>query len=358
MVALPHLDGAAARHGRARPTALAAARRRAADRSRQAPARKVSRHDIASRVARRRRARRPAARCSCRCPRSGAGRRSAASNCPPAAVPLDAGPLPGRHAPGPGPWLPLAHRQATGELPISTGRCTPRSRRGCFPARARRQRSRRATCSRSSSTCSTPTFARAWSRRSCAPGRARCRPPWSRDSSGAWPPSASTPRHGARFVPEFQIASLAVMAARRDGLDPSYAIDLVLALIARDFGKATASLETPEAQIAALRMPTRASDDRVRHAAASTSSSRAGRGRCCAPGERLERRQPRRARRLRALVRLPRHRRRARCVEAPRSTTATRSSRRRSTSVHTARRLGVRRRRQPAHDRPDAGCLR
>ena len=59
------------------------------------------------------------------------------------------------------------------------------------------------------------------------------------------------------FVPEFQIASLAMMAARRDGLDPSYAIDLVLALAARDFGKATTSLETPEAQIAALRMPTR-----------------------------------------------------------------------------------------------------
>ena len=59
------------------------------------------------------------------------------------------------------------------------------------------------------------------------------------------------------FVPEFQIASLAVMAARREGLDPSYAIDLVLALVARDFGKATTSLETPEAQIAALRMPTR-----------------------------------------------------------------------------------------------------
>ena len=59
------------------------------------------------------------------------------------------------------------------------------------------------------------------------------------------------------FVPGFQIASLAVLAARRDGLDPSYAIDLVLGLIARDFGKATTSLETPEAQIAALRMPTR-----------------------------------------------------------------------------------------------------
>lgn len=58
------------------------------------------------------------------------------------------------------------------------------------------------------------------------------------------------------FAPEFQIASLAVLAARRDGLDPAYAIDLVLALIARDLGKATASLETPEGQIAALRMPT------------------------------------------------------------------------------------------------------
>jgi uncharacterized protein YbaP (TraB family) len=59
------------------------------------------------------------------------------------------------------------------------------------------------------------------------------------------------------FAPEFQIATLAVMAARREGLDPSYAIDLVLALVARDFGKAITSLETPEAQLAALRMPTR-----------------------------------------------------------------------------------------------------
>ena len=58
------------------------------------------------------------------------------------------------------------------------------------------------------------------------------------------------------FAPEFQIATLAVLAARRDGLDPAHAIDLVLAVIARDLGKATASLETPEAQIAALRMPT------------------------------------------------------------------------------------------------------
>ncbi len=59
------------------------------------------------------------------------------------------------------------------------------------------------------------------------------------------------------FAPEFQIASLAVLDARRGGLDPSYAIDLVLALIARNLGKTTTSLETPEAQIASLRMPTR-----------------------------------------------------------------------------------------------------
>ncbi len=32
------------------------------------------------------------------------------------------------------------------------------------------------------------------------------------------------------FAPEFQVASLA-MAARRDGFDPAYAIDLVLAAI-------------------------------------------------------------------------------------------------------------------------------
>jgi uncharacterized protein YbaP (TraB family) len=59
------------------------------------------------------------------------------------------------------------------------------------------------------------------------------------------------------FAPEFQVAALAALAARRDGLDPSYAIDLVLAVVATGLGKTMASLETPEAQIAALRMPTR-----------------------------------------------------------------------------------------------------
>jgi uncharacterized protein YbaP (TraB family) len=64
------------------------------------------------------------------------------------------------------------------------------------------------------------------------------------------------PWHG--FAPEFQIASLAMLAARREGFDPAYAIDVVLALLARDLGKTILSLETPEAQMAALRLPTRA----------------------------------------------------------------------------------------------------
>ena len=60
------------------------------------------------------------------------------------------------------------------------------------------------------------------------------------------------------FAPEFQVASLTVMVGRREGLDPAYAIDLVLAILARDLDKPVASLETPESQAQALRMPTRA----------------------------------------------------------------------------------------------------
>jgi tetratricopeptide (TPR) repeat protein len=59
----------------------------------------------------------------------------------------------------------------------------------------------------------------------------------------------------AKYSPELQIASLSVMAARRDGLDPANAIDLVLAVLAREFGKPVASLETPELQVQALQMP-------------------------------------------------------------------------------------------------------
>jgi hypothetical protein len=63
------------------------------------------------------------------------------------------------------------------------------------------------------------------------------------------------PQTWRALAPEFQIATLAANAARRDGLDPSYAVDLILALTARVLGKETVSLETPESQIAALIMP-------------------------------------------------------------------------------------------------------
>lgn len=60
------------------------------------------------------------------------------------------------------------------------------------------------------------------------------------------------------FPPEFQIASLTLLAGRRDGLDPANAIDIVLAGTARELGKPVLSLEAPEGQTDALQMPTRA----------------------------------------------------------------------------------------------------
>jgi len=56
--------------------------------------------------------------------------------------------------------------------------------------------------------------------------------------------------------PEMQIAMLESLAGRRDGLDPSYGIDVVLAGWAHSAGKPVVSLETPELQFAMLAMPT------------------------------------------------------------------------------------------------------
>ena len=53
--------------------------------------------------------------------------------------------------------------------------------------------------------------------------------------------------------PELQIASLSVMAARRDTARSGQCSDLVL--LARQFGKPVASLETPGTQVQALQMP-------------------------------------------------------------------------------------------------------
>lgn len=59
-----------------------------------------------------------------------------------------------------------------------------------------------------------------------------------------------------RLSPELQVSTLESLAARRDGLDPSYGIDAMLASWARGAGKPVVSLETPELQLAALAMPT------------------------------------------------------------------------------------------------------
>ena len=58
--------------------------------------------------------------------------------------------------------------------------------------------------------------------------------------------------------PELQIAALESLVGRRDGLDPAYGIDVVLAGWARAQSKNVVSLETPELQLAALTMGTKA----------------------------------------------------------------------------------------------------
>ncbi len=85
------------------------------------------------------------------------------------------------------------------------------------------------------------------------------------------------PARWRAFAPEFQIAILATMAARREGFDPAYGIDAVLAMAGRIFAKTVVSLETPEAQIAALRAPTReATIEIVRGGLDDLDSGRAG----------------------------------------------------------------------------------
>lgn len=58
--------------------------------------------------------------------------------------------------------------------------------------------------------------------------------------------------------PEMASVTLVMMAARRQGLDPAYAIDRSLSEVGHRLGRAVVSLETPELQIATLRSRTRA----------------------------------------------------------------------------------------------------
>jgi len=57
----------------------------------------------------------------------------------------------------------------------------------------------------------------------------------------------------AALAPMVQLAALTTLAARRDGLDPAYAIDSFLAGYGRAIGKTVLSLETPELQLALLK---------------------------------------------------------------------------------------------------------
>jgi len=56
----------------------------------------------------------------------------------------------------------------------------------------------------------------------------------------------------AATAPEMVATTLTVMSARKDGLDPAYAVDAVYASMARGLGKPVTSLETPELQLALL----------------------------------------------------------------------------------------------------------
>ena len=58
----------------------------------------------------------------------------------------------------------------------------------------------------------------------------------------------------AALSPELQVMTLATLAARRDGIDPAYGIDLFLAGWGRATGKKTVSLETPELQARLLQV--------------------------------------------------------------------------------------------------------
>ncbi len=67
----------------------------------------------------------------------------------------------------------------------------------------------------------------------------------------------------AQIAPAMQLATLMTFAGRRDGLDPAFAIDGVLAILGRTLGKPVISLETPELQIALLRGDPRTADERL-----------------------------------------------------------------------------------------------
>lgn len=85
------------------------------------------------------------------------------------------------------------------------------------------------------------------------------------------------PETMAKMGPELQVALLTVLVARRDGLDPSYSIDLMLSGFGRSVHKAMASLETPETQLQALQLPSR--DEAIAFVASALDDLESGRTR-------------------------------------------------------------------------------
>ena len=71
---------------------------------------------------------------------------------------------------------------------------------------------------------------------------------------GAAEAECLAPEALAALAPELQVAALMAQAARRDGLDPAFGIDIFLAGWARGVKRAVVSLETAELQAHALRM--------------------------------------------------------------------------------------------------------
>lgn len=59
----------------------------------------------------------------------------------------------------------------------------------------------------------------------------------------------------ARLPPVFQVETLSLMEARREGLEADYAVDAMLAAVAHAARKNVVSLETPESQLAVLQSP-------------------------------------------------------------------------------------------------------
>lgn len=65
--------------------------------------------------------------------------------------------------------------------------------------------------------------------------------------------SECLPESVNQMAPELRIATLSMVAGRRDGIEPAYAIDLALTQIARAAQKKIVSLESPQQQMEALR---------------------------------------------------------------------------------------------------------